>query len=85
MATHATGKLSPRTSEIYCGTLLIPLPAFLHSSDPDGNHGFFNRHWFEYLGVSEDDLQGWAQVNLQKRRYKNVSQAVRIQPARSGN
>ena len=34
-------------------------PAFLHSSDPDGNLGFFNQRWLEYLGVSEEDLQGW--------------------------
>lgn len=34
-------------------------PAFLHSSDPDGSHGFFNQRWLEYLGVSESELQGW--------------------------
>jgi formate hydrogenlyase transcriptional activator len=34
-------------------------PAFLHSSDPDGNHGFFNQRWLEYLGVGEENLQGW--------------------------
>ena len=34
-------------------------PAFLHSSDPDGNHGFFNRRWLDYLDVSEETLQGW--------------------------
>ncbi|MGO9340538.1 MAG: sigma-54 interaction domain-containing protein, partial [Terracidiphilus sp.] len=32
----------------------------MHSSDPDGNLGFFNHRWLEYLGVSEEDLQGWA-------------------------
>jgi formate hydrogenlyase transcriptional activator len=34
-------------------------PAFLHSSEPDGSHGFFNQPWLDYLGVSEEDLQGW--------------------------
>jgi formate hydrogenlyase transcriptional activator len=34
-------------------------PAFLHSSEPDGNHGFFNQRWLEYLGVRESELQGW--------------------------
>ncbi len=34
-------------------------PAFLQSSDPDGNHGFFNHRWLEYLDVREEDLQGW--------------------------
>ena len=34
-------------------------PAFLHSSDPDGSYGFFNRRWLEYLGEAEEDLQGW--------------------------
>ena len=35
-------------------------PAFLHSSGPDGGFGFFNQRWLEYLGVTEEDLQGWA-------------------------
>jgi formate hydrogenlyase transcriptional activator len=35
-------------------------PAFLHSSDPDGSFGFFNQRWLEFLGVGEEDLQGWA-------------------------
>lgn len=35
-------------------------PAFLHSSDPEGNLGFFNKRWLEYLDVSEEQLQGWA-------------------------
>jgi formate hydrogenlyase transcriptional activator len=34
-------------------------PAFLHSSGPDGSFGFFNQRWLEYLGVAEEDLQGW--------------------------
>lgn len=59
-ATPDTGKLHPRPP---AGDLLRRVidttPAFLHSSEPDGNHGFFNQRWLEYLGVSEDDLQGW--------------------------
>ena len=34
-------------------------PAFLHSSEPDGSHGFFNRRWLEYVGAREEDLQDW--------------------------
>ncbi len=34
-------------------------PAFLHSSDPDGSHGFFNQRWLEYVGASEAALQDW--------------------------
>ena len=31
----------------------------MHSSDPDGNLGFFNQRWLEYVGVTEEDLLGW--------------------------
>lgn len=34
-------------------------PAFLHSSHPDGSHGFFNQRWLEYVGADEEDLQDW--------------------------
>ena len=34
-------------------------PAFLHSSDCTGSFGFFNQRWLEYLGICEEDLQGW--------------------------
>jgi formate hydrogenlyase transcriptional activator len=34
-------------------------PAFLHSSGPDGSFGFFNQRWLDYLGVTEQELQGW--------------------------
>lgn len=59
MATHATARL-PATTPDALRRVIDTTPAFLHSSDPDGNLGFFNQRWLEYLGVSEDDLQGWA-------------------------
>ncbi|MFZ0992133.1 MAG: sigma 54-interacting transcriptional regulator [Candidatus Sulfotelmatobacter sp.] len=59
-ATRDTGKLHPAPpAEDLLRRVIDTTPAFLHSSDPDGNHGFFNRRWLEYLGVTEEDLQGW--------------------------
>src|SRR5690348_7825746 len=59
MATHGTARL-PATTPDDLRRVIDTTPAFLHSSDPDGNLGFFNQRWLEYLGVTEDDLQGWA-------------------------
>jgi PAS domain S-box-containing protein len=60
MATPDTRKLPSITSaEDLLRRVIDTTPAFLHSSDPEGSHGFFNQRWLEYLGVSEEDLQGW--------------------------
>ena len=59
-ATRETGKLQPRApGDDLLWRVIDTTPAFLHSSDPEGNLGFFNQRWLEYLGVSEEDLQGW--------------------------
>jgi formate hydrogenlyase transcriptional activator len=59
-ATRDTGKLQPTTpADDLLRRVIDTTPAFLHSSDPDGKYGFFNQRWIEYLGVSEEDLQGW--------------------------
>ena len=58
--TRATSKLQPTTpAEDLLRRVIDTTPAFLHSSDPDGNHGFFNQRWLEYVGVTEQELQGW--------------------------
>jgi formate hydrogenlyase transcriptional activator len=60
MAARDTGKLQATPpAEDLLRRVIDTTPAFLHSSDPDGNFGFFNQRWLEYLGVSEQDLQGW--------------------------
>ena len=59
-ATRATAHLYPTPSaEDLLRRVIDTTPAFLHSADPDGNAGFFNRRWLEYLGASEERLQGW--------------------------
>jgi formate hydrogenlyase transcriptional activator len=59
--TRGTGKLQRTTpAEDLLRRVIDTTPAFLHSSGPDGSFGFFNQRWLEYLGVSEEDLQGWA-------------------------
>src|SRR5271165_1790361 len=60
MATNDADKLHPTSpAEDLLRRVIDTTPAFLHSSDPDGKLGFFNRRWLEYLGVSEEDLQEW--------------------------
>ena len=55
------GKLQPTVpAEDLLRRIIDTTPAFLHSSDPDGSFGFFNQRWLEYLGIMEEDLQGWA-------------------------
>jgi PAS domain S-box-containing protein len=59
-ATRDTAKLQPTTpADDLLRRVIDTTPAFLHSAEPDGNHGFFNQRWLEYLGVSEESLQGW--------------------------
>ena len=59
--TRDTGKLQRTTpAEDPLRRVIDTTPAFLHSSGPDGSFGFFNQRWLEYLGVTEEDLQGWA-------------------------
>jgi PAS domain S-box-containing protein len=59
-ATPDTGKLRRTDApEDLLRRVIDTTPAFLHSSGPDGSHGFFNQRWLEYLGVSEEGLQGW--------------------------
>ncbi len=57
MTTH--DKLRRTPAEDLLRNVIDTTPAFLHSSDPDGKLGFFNRRWLEYLGANEEDLQGW--------------------------
>ena len=58
---HAMGNLEPAIPvDDLLRRFIDTTPAFLHSSDSDGSFGFFNRRWLEYLGVIEQDLQGWA-------------------------
>jgi formate hydrogenlyase transcriptional activator len=55
------GEFQPTTpAEDLLRRVIDTTPAFLHSSDPEGKFGFFNQRWLEYLGVSEEELQGWA-------------------------
>ena len=58
--TRDTGQLPQTTpAEDLLRRVIDTTPAFLHSSGPDGSYGFFNQRWLEYLGVTEEDLQGW--------------------------
>ena len=61
MTTHDHLQRTP--AEDLLRNVIDTTPAFLHSSDPDGKLGFFNRRWLEYLGVDEEDLQGWGWTN----------------------
>ena len=58
--TRGTDKLQRTTpAEDQLRRVIDTTPAFLHSSGSDGTFGFFNQRWLEYLGVTEEDLQGW--------------------------
>jgi len=35
-------------------------PALIHTALPDGYLDFFNEAWLKYVGLSLQDLQGWA-------------------------
>ena len=62
MTTHDHLQRTP--TEDLLRNVIDTTPAFLHSSDPDGKLGFFNRRWLEYLGANEEDLQGWGWTNF---------------------
>src|SRR4051812_3544138 len=34
-------------------------PALIHTARPDGYIDFFNRTWLEFVGLTEQDLEGW--------------------------
>src|ERR1700687_2388064 len=40
--------------------LVDSVPALLHSARPDGYLDFFNQPWLQYVGLSLEELQGWA-------------------------
>ena len=45
------------------GSLRLALdttPALIHSARPDGYLDYFNQRWLEYVGLSLEDLLGWA-------------------------
>jgi len=35
-------------------------PALIHTALPDGYLDFFNETWLKFVGLSLQDLQGWA-------------------------
>jgi PAS domain S-box-containing protein len=35
------------------------LPVLIHTARPDGHLDYFNRPWLEYVGLRQEDLQGW--------------------------
>jgi len=53
--------LSDQTrAEDHLRLALDTIPALLHSAEPDGSCDYFNQRWLDYLGVSLDDVKGWA-------------------------
>ena len=51
-------------SQISLETLIDRTPAFIHTSDPDGNFDFFNQQWLDYTGKSLADTQGMGWTSL---------------------
>jgi PAS domain S-box-containing protein len=39
---------------------LDTIPAMVHTAQPGGSCDYFNQRWLDYLGVSLDDIKGWA-------------------------
>jgi PAS domain-containing protein len=39
--------------------LVDSMPAIIHAARPDGNLDYFNKRWFEYLGVLLYDVSQW--------------------------
>jgi len=55
------GMVSPRqeSDSLNVQVLVDSIPAFIHTSRPDGYLDYFNKPWLEYLGVTLDKVAGW--------------------------
>jgi PAS domain S-box-containing protein len=38
-------------------------PTLIHTARPDGFLDFFNQRWLEYLGVGQEEVEGWRWIN----------------------
>jgi PAS domain S-box-containing protein len=39
-------------------------PALIHTGRPDGHLDYFNQRWLEYVGLSLEEIKGWAWTNV---------------------
>jgi PAS domain S-box-containing protein len=54
---HSSDRLGPPPD---LRLVIDSAPALIHTSLPDGYLDFFNQSWLKYVGLSLEDLQGWA-------------------------
>ncbi|NJO80095.1 MAG: PAS domain S-box protein [Cyanobacteria bacterium RM1_2_2] len=48
-----------RQSELKFRTLADTMPQLFWTTQPDGNHTYFNQRWYEYTGLPLEQTQGW--------------------------
>lgn len=49
-----------KQSDDHLRLVLDTTPALIHTGRPDGYLDYFNQRWLKYVGLSLEDLQGWA-------------------------
>ena len=53
------GRLSAELRESQLRTLADAIPQIVWTAEPDGDLDYYNRHWFEYTGMSLEETRGW--------------------------